>query len=152
MTGDGRAFAAGGDLAMLGGKAREAAADRGGETRAANRSFMEGFYRLYLAVRELSCPSVAAINGAAIGAGLCVALACDLRIAARGVVTGGAAFRLPRFGEREVVSLVARRAVAHRAVGVQDARLAPRPLDVLEGIDSGLGEKALRTGEVLRCR
>jgi enoyl-CoA hydratase/carnithine racemase len=44
---------------------------------------MSAFYRLFLSVRELPQPTVAAIQGAAIGAGLAVALACDLRIAAR---------------------------------------------------------------------
>jgi enoyl-CoA hydratase len=42
---------------------------------------MRGFYKLFLAVRDLPCPTLAAINGAAVGAGLCVALACDLRVA-----------------------------------------------------------------------
>jgi len=83
LAGAGRAFSAGGDLAMLEAKAREGAAHPGGTVRAANRVAMRDFYRLYLSVRELPCPSVAAIGGAAIGAGLCIALACDLRIAAR---------------------------------------------------------------------
>jgi enoyl-CoA hydratase/carnithine racemase len=59
-------------------------------------------------VRELPCPTIAAINGAAIGAGLCVALACDSRIAARDAKLGlnfarlgihpgmGATWTLPR--------------------------------------------------------
>jgi enoyl-CoA hydratase len=42
---------------------------------------MRSFYELFLSVRDLPCPSVAALNGAAVGAGLCVALACDVRIA-----------------------------------------------------------------------
>ena len=77
ITGAGRAFAAGGDFAMLEELAGQAAgdvdADRIAET-------MRSFYGLYLSVRELPVPSIAAVNGAAIGAGLCFALGCDLRI------------------------------------------------------------------------
>jgi hypothetical protein len=84
----GRAFSAGGDLDMIEAKARAGAADPGGPARAANQRFMREFYGLFLSVRDLPCPSVAAIHGAAIGAGLCVALACDLRVAARDAKLG----------------------------------------------------------------
>ncbi|NQZ95445.1 MAG: enoyl-CoA hydratase/isomerase family protein [Myxococcales bacterium] len=81
VTGAGRAFSAGGDRAML-----DSLADRGAEggDRAIQpiRDTMRSFYGLFLAVRDLPCPTLAAINGHAIGAGLCVALACDMRFAA----------------------------------------------------------------------
>jgi enoyl-CoA hydratase len=108
LTGAGRAFSAGGDLAMIERKNREARAAPGDPVRRENRAFMEGFYRLYLAVRDLPCPALAALNGAAIGAGLCVALGCDLRVASRearlglnftrlGIHPGmGASWTLPR--------------------------------------------------------
>jgi enoyl-CoA hydratase len=69
---------------------------------------MERFYKLYLSVREVPFPTIAAINGTAIGAGLCVALGCDMRIAAKDAKLGlnfvrlgihpgmGATWTLPR--------------------------------------------------------
>jgi enoyl-CoA hydratase len=55
----------------------------GGETRRQNEAFMGRFYRLFLTLRSLPQPTLAALNGAAIGAGCCVALACDMRLATR---------------------------------------------------------------------
>ena len=107
LTGAGRAFSAGGDLGMIEEQARNGAAAPG-LARRAIRDTMRSFYKLFLSVRDLPCPSVAAINGHAIGAGLCVALACDLRIVSRDAKVGlnftklglqpgmGATWTLPR--------------------------------------------------------
>jgi enoyl-CoA hydratase len=77
---EGRAFCAGGDLGMIGGHA-ERGNERPGDARAAARDTMKRFYELFLSVRDLPVPTVAAINGHAIGAGLCITLGCDLRVA-----------------------------------------------------------------------
>ena len=74
VTGAGSAFCSGGDTSWIGSEP-DAGVD-------ALRSRMLPFYRAWLSVRDLEVPTIAAVNGAAIGAGLALALACDLRYAA----------------------------------------------------------------------
>lgn len=76
VTGEGKAFCSGGDLAWIA-ESPDLAVD-------AIRARMLPFYRAWLGIRSLEVPSIAAINGPAVGAGLCLALACDLRYAAEG--------------------------------------------------------------------
>jgi enoyl-CoA hydratase len=105
ITGGGSAFSAGGDLDMIAGLAEEAHA---GDARESVGGFMRAFYELFLSIRSLPVPTLAAINGHAIGAGLCVALACDIRYIAKEAKVGlnftklglhpgmGASWTLPR--------------------------------------------------------
>lgn len=74
VTGSGRAFCAGGDFSWLGSSPQADVP--------ALRGRMLAFYRAWLSVLDVPVPTIAAINGAAIGAGLSVALACDVRVAA----------------------------------------------------------------------
>jgi enoyl-CoA hydratase len=71
VTGAAPAFCAGADLSDLG-QSRESRAD-------GLRAIYEGF----LAVARSPLPTIAAVNGAAVGAGMNMALGCDVRIAAR---------------------------------------------------------------------
>ena len=87
LTGEGRAFSAGGDLEMLQAQADRGSASPGSAWRGI-RDEMTSFYRLFLAVRDLPCPTIGAIHGPAIGAGFCVALGCDFRYIAGGPCPG----------------------------------------------------------------
>jgi enoyl-CoA hydratase/carnithine racemase len=73
LRGEGRAFSAGGDLAML-----ERKRHLGREE---NRRLMIEFYGSYLGLLDLEIPLVAALHGHAVGAGMVLACACDLRVA-----------------------------------------------------------------------
>ena len=72
VTGTGRAFSAGGDLGWLA---------SGGAGVDELRDKMLPFYRTWLGLRSLDVPSVAAVNGAAVGAGAALALSTDIRYA-----------------------------------------------------------------------
>jgi enoyl-CoA hydratase/carnithine racemase len=76
VRGEGTAFSAGGDLGFLDARAAS--------TPEENRRTMRAYYELFLSVMRLRVPSIAVIHGPAMGAGVCLALACDMRMAARG--------------------------------------------------------------------
>jgi enoyl-CoA hydratase len=76
VTGEGSSFCSGADLSWLDqGSAEDVTIDR-------LRDRMLPFYRSWLSPRRLPFPVLAAVNGPAVGAGVCLALACDVRFAA----------------------------------------------------------------------
>jgi 2-(1,2-epoxy-1,2-dihydrophenyl)acetyl-CoA isomerase len=81
LTGAGRAFCAGGDLGMIG-KGRER-----GETSELGPLLRSGMQAV-LKMRTMPQPVIAAVNGAAAGAGMNIALAADMRISAEEAVFG----------------------------------------------------------------
>ena len=86
ITGAGRAFCSGGDVSGMGGNASPPPMASDAPKRTiddAIRNLQQGQETLTLRLFDLSKPTIAALPGAAAGAGMSIALACDLRIAAQ---------------------------------------------------------------------
>ena len=103
VTGAGKAFCAGADLSALGAAAREG---------------LEVIYAGFMAVGRCSLPTIAAVNGAAVGAGMNLALAADVR------VVGPHAVFDPRFQKLGIHPGGGATWMLQRAVGPQVARAA----------------------------
>ena len=108
LTGEGGHFCAGGDLRQLAKRRELPVAQR--------REKLEGLHDLIRTVRDCPKPVIAAVEGAAAGAGLSLALACDMLVAAKNSVfsvayvkvgltpDGGATAFLSEFVSRQVLT------------------------------------------------
>jgi 2-(1,2-epoxy-1,2-dihydrophenyl)acetyl-CoA isomerase len=116
LTGAGRGFCAGADIAGDVGNARQV--------------LLEAWNPLVRTMRALQLPIIAAVNGVAAGAGVSLALACDLRVAAKSarfelsfakiglMPDAGATWLLPRIvglGRANELALLGRRLSAQEA-------------------------------------
>jgi enoyl-CoA hydratase len=72
LRGSGQHFCSGGDFAFIEENTRLDAEQV--------RARMLRFYQMYLSIVDVPVPTLAVLHGSAIGAGLCLALACDLRL------------------------------------------------------------------------
>jgi enoyl-CoA hydratase/carnithine racemase len=77
LTGAGTAFSAGGNVKDM----RDQKGIAGGTPYDISRHYVHGIQRIPLAIHGLEVPTIAAVNGPAIGAGFDLALMCDIRIA-----------------------------------------------------------------------
>jgi len=80
LTGAGKVFSAGGDLRRM----QERAGMFAGGSAELQRAYVLGIQQIPRAITACGTPIVAAVNGAAMGAGLDLACMCDIRIAAEG--------------------------------------------------------------------
>ena len=114
LTGAGSAFCAGGDIKEMNdpdGVFRK-------EPLAAAQSYVDGVQKLPQALYNLDIPTIAAVNGAAVGAGCDLTMMCDMRIASEkakfgevflnlGIIPGdaGSWFLLCRLGHQRAADL-----------------------------------------------
>lgn len=73
VRGEGRAFCAGANLESLFGDTTRPTPEL--------RDVLKGVYASFLGIRDLTIPTIAAVQGAAVGAGLNIALVCDIVVA-----------------------------------------------------------------------
>ena len=131
ITGAPPAFCAGADRGAL------AAAGQSG-----SEADLRGIYAGFLAVANAALPTVAAVNGPAVGAGLNLALACDLRLVGPGAVFDA------RFLQLGIHPGGGMTWLAQRAVGWQTAAalaLFGEPLDAAEAVRTGLAHRLIDT-------
>jgi enoyl-CoA hydratase len=143
LTGAGRGFSSGADQKSAG-----SVPHVDGLTRPtfALRS-MELLDDVILAIRKLHQPVIAAVNGAAIGGGLCLALACDIRVAA-----DGAYFRAAGINNGLTASELGLSYLLPRAIGTSRAfelMLTGRDVDAQEAERIGLVSRAVPDDELL---
>ncbi len=132
ITGAGRAFSAGQDL-----RDRIAMVESGRDLRLGDE-LRRRYHPVILAIREMRKPVIAAVNGVVAGAGLGLAVSCDVRVAAASATFRAAWAR---------VGLVPDAGSAYflpRLVGIG------RAMDMMVGGEPVSAEEALRIGLVTR--
>jgi enoyl-CoA hydratase len=138
ITGAGGAFSSGGDLAMLD-RLRSLSFTE-------SHAFMLHFYRRFLSVIDVPVPTIAAVRGPAIGAGLAFALACDLVVFADDAKLASNFVALGLHPGMGTTHLLPARCGAERA---RELILTGRRFDGKEAAALGLGLEALPDAEVL---
>jgi enoyl-CoA hydratase/carnithine racemase len=142
LTGAGPAFCGGGDIKDMQSRSRdkalEAVQDRYG--------YRDGIHRIGRALYDLEVPTIAAVNGPAIGAGLDLACMCDLRIASERAIFAESFVRLgiiPGDGGAWLLQ---------RIVGLSKAAemtFTGEPIDASEALACGLVTKVVTAGELM---
>jgi enoyl-CoA hydratase len=143
LTGAGRGFSSGADHKSAGSIPHVA-----GLTRPTfGLRSMQVLDEVILGLRKLHQPVIAAVNGAAIGGGLCLALACDIRIAAH-----SAYFRAAGINNGLTASELGLSYLLPRAVGTSrafDIMLTGRDIDAEEAERIGLVSRQVPDDDLL---
>lgn len=132
LTGAGRAFCSGGDM----GGSRDPSLPPSTLEQRADDLLRHGDSARLL--HEMPKPTIAMVNGAAAGAGLALALACDLRVVARGAVLATAYARVAMSGDLGISYFLPRLAGGARA---RELLFLGTKLDADEALRIGLANR-----------
>ncbi|MCL2543739.1 MAG: enoyl-CoA hydratase [Nocardioidaceae bacterium] len=108
---------------------------------------MEILDELILTLRRIHQPVIAAVNGAAIGGGLCLALACDVRLAAESAYFRAAGINNGLTASELGLSYLLPRSVGHSRAA--EIMLTGRDVDSDEAATIGLVSRVVPDGTVL---
>ena len=142
VTGAGKGFCSGADFATL----PALASGTGLEGALAVHGAIEQLYAAFTGLDRLSIPTLAAVNGAAVGGGLGVALHCDIRIVAEDAKVG------VNFAKLGIHPGLAITEILLREIGYQAAAelfFTGRLLRGREATELGLFREALPAADVL---
>ncbi len=146
ITGKGKAFSAGGNVKDMRGRR----GDFSGPVQDIEHSYRHGIQRIPRAITSLDIPVIAAVNGAAVGAGCDLTCMCDIRIGGRsarfaesfvnlGIIPGdGGAWFLPKAVGRQ---RAAEMTFSGRMVDADEALRIGLLLEVVD--DDALQDRAL---------
>lgn len=143
LTGAGRGFCSGLDLEDHGAPPNIAGLPM---SRIATRA-MAIFSDLVPAMRDIPQPIVGAINGPSYGGGLCLAVACDIRLAAASATFCGAGIKNGLTGTELGISWILPRAIG--AAHAFELILTGRELDATEAERIGLVSRVVADAELL---
>lgn len=141
VRGEGKVFCAGIDLSAL----AEIGGAGGGDVIARFHEIVGRLQDIFMKLERIGKPSVAAVHGAAVGAGVQLAMACDLRVIAEDA----------RLGMYEVrYGIVPDLTGIHRAVQLcgpsraKDLAMTGRDVDAAEALRIGLADRVVPAAEL----
>lgn len=138
VTGRGRAFCSGLDLSVLG--------TVSGNPTPLQLRLQEGAARPFVAVRDVRVPVIAAVNGPAVGAGISLALAADIRLAGTAAYFGAGFTRIGLSAGDLGVSWLLPRAIGYGAAA--ELAFTGGQLDAAESARLGLVNRVVE-GDVV---
>lgn len=141
FTGAGGSFSAGGDLRLM----QDHSGMFEGDPVRLRSNYLRGIQRIPRRLARFEKPTVAAINGPAIGAGLDLACMCDIRIAANGARFGSTFVKLGLIPGDGGAYLLARVIGFPRAL---DLILTGRVIDTMEAERIGLVNEVVESEEL----
>jgi enoyl-CoA hydratase/carnithine racemase len=136
ITGAGQAFCSGGDLKSI--RERSGIGPSKVTPEGTRRNYRRGVHTAIKAIAECEVVTIAAINGSAIGLGLDVAAACDMRVIGESAKVASSFVKvglIPGDGGAYILNALLGKAIASQLIFTGD------PIDAAEALRIGLANK-----------